>query len=76
MEGFQLCMLYACIGIYVRYTFSSNHNIHKSLCGLCLIFQLNGVTPKTKGHMNFKECCDLTKNISRAAYTTTSWSFY
>ena len=20
---------------YIRYTFSSNHNIHKSLCGLC-----------------------------------------
>ena len=37
-----------------RYTFSSNHNIHKSLCGLCfwapdpLIYQ----NLSNKGHMN------------------------
>ena len=53
-----------------RYTFSSNHNIHKSSCGLCLLasdfsedYQLKCLKPKNKGHMNFYECCDLTKKV-------------
>ena len=25
------------------------------------IFQLKGLKPKNKGHINFYECCDLTK---------------
>ena len=55
----------------VRYTFSSNYNIHKSLCGLCFwapdhlidskIYRLKGLEPKNKGRTNFYECCDLTK---------------
>ena len=57
--------------------FSSIHNIHKSLCGLCFwasdpsidrldftkIFQLKGMKPKNRGHTNFYECCDLTKKV-------------
>ena len=27
------------------------------------IFQLKGPKPKNKGHMNFYECCDLTKKV-------------
>ena len=30
--GMALCFV---LSIYVRYTFSSHHNVHKSLCGLC-----------------------------------------
>ena len=54
--------------------FSSNHNIHKSSCSLCFWAsdplidrfykknnQLKCLKPKYKGHMNFYECCDLTK---------------
>ena len=61
----------------IRYTFSSNHNVHKSLCGLCFwapdalnridyskIYQLKVLEPKNKGHINFYECCDLTKNAT------------
>ena len=55
---------------YIRYTFSSNHNIHKSLCGLCFwasvlskIYQSKGLKPQNKGHTNFYECCDLTKKV-------------
>ena len=48
--------------------FSSNHNIHKSSYSLCLIdstkiYQLKGLKPKSKGHTNFYECCDLTKKV-------------
>ena len=55
--------------------FLSYHNIHKSSCGLCFyasdpflneitkIYQLNGLKPKSKGHTNFYECCDLTKKV-------------
>ena len=28
-----------------------------------IIFQLKGLKPKNKGHVNFYECCDLTKNV-------------
>jgi len=64
--------------------FSSNHNIHKSLCGLCFwasdpfnqyqsidftkIFQLKGLKPKNKGSLNFYECWDLTKKVYLASY--------
>ena len=54
--------------MYCRNTFSSNHNIHKSSCGLC--FQainplINSLQPKNKGRTNFCVRCDLTKkNIS------------
>ena len=61
----------------IYYFFSSNHNIHKSLCGLCFwapdasnmidfskIYQLKVLEPKNKGHINFYECCDLTKNAT------------
>ena len=27
------------------------------------IFQLKGLKPKNKGHMNFYECCDLMKKV-------------
>ena len=27
------------------------------------IYQLKGLKPKNKGHMNFYECCDLTKKV-------------
>ena len=27
------------------------------------MFQLKGLKPKNKGHTNFYECCDLTKNV-------------
>ena len=27
------------------------------------IYQLKGLKPKTKGHMNFYECCDLTEKV-------------
>ena len=27
------------------------------------IFQLQGLKPKKKGHINFYECCDLTKKV-------------
>ena len=59
----------------MRYSFSSKHNIHKSLCGLsfwtsdplidifCKINQLKGLKPKKKGHTNFYECCNLTKKV-------------
>ena len=55
--------------------FSSNHNIHKSTCGLCFwasdpylidfgrIYQLKGLEPKNKGQTNFYECCDLTEKV-------------
>ena len=55
-----------------RYTFTSNHNIHKSLRGLCFsalidrfykIRQLKGMNPKFKDQMNFYECCDLMKKV-------------
>ena len=35
--------------------FSSNQNIHKSLCCLC--------TSRHLGHTNFYECCDSTKKL-------------
>ena len=59
--------------IDTRYTFLSNHNIHKSLCGLffglqtlwlidfSVIFQLKGLKPKNKDHTNLYESCDLMK---------------
>ena len=28
------------------------------------VYGLKGLKPKNKGHTNFYECCDLTKNIS------------
>ena len=55
--------------------FSSNHNIHKSSCGLCFwasdalivdcnkTFQWKGLKPKNKGHANFYECCDLMEKV-------------
>ena len=51
--------------------FSSNHNIHKSSCGLrywasnplIIKNRLKGLKPKNKGHKNFYECCDLTKKV-------------
>ena len=55
--------------------FSSNHNIHKSSCSLrywasdpwlkifIKIYRLKGLKPKNKDHMNFYECCDLTKKV-------------
>ena len=55
--------------------FSSNHNIHKSSCGLCFwasdpllidftkIFQLKCQKSKNNGQTNFYECCDLTKKV-------------
>ena len=55
--------------------FSSNHNIHKSSCGLFFrlqtlylkeitkIYRLKGLKPKSKGHTNFYQCCDLTKKV-------------
>ena len=59
------------VSTIVRYTFSSNRNIHKSSCGLCFwapdplinrfYYWLNGLEPKNKGHTNFYECCNLTK---------------
>ena len=62
------------IGIILDILFSSNHNIHKSSFDFCFwasdplidrfyfkFFQLKGLKPKNKGHMNFYECCDLTK---------------
>ena len=30
---------------------------------LIKIYQLKGLEPKNKGHMNFYECCDLTKKV-------------
>ena len=33
------------------------------LIDLIKIFQLKGLKPKSKGHMNFYECCDLTKKV-------------
>ena len=30
---------------------------------LSKIYQLNGLQPKNKGHINFYECCDLTKKV-------------
>ena len=51
---------------YIRYIlFSSNHNTHKSSCGLHfwasdpLIDRLS----KNKGLTNFYECCDLTEKV-------------
>ena len=55
--------------------FSSNHNVDKihvtfvfglqtfKLIDLIKIFQLKGLKPKNKGHVNFYECCDLTKKV-------------
>ena len=51
--------------------FLSNHNIHKSSCGLCFlgfrpfkkIYRPKCLEPKNKGHTNFFESCDLTKKI-------------
>ena len=61
------------IHMYVRYIFSSNNNIHKSLCGLYFlasdqlifikILQLKGLKSIKKGHTNCYECCDLMKKI-------------
>ena len=51
----------------------SNPNDNKSSCGLCfwasdtlidrfyLNLSIKGKKPKNKGHMNFYDCCDLTK---------------
>ena len=35
---------------YIRYVFSSNHNIHKSSCGLCFWSSDTLVTPLAKRH--------------------------
>ena len=55
--------------------FSSNHNIHKSLCGICLWasgplidrfyknLSIKVSEDQKKCHMNFYECCDLTKKV-------------
>ena len=55
--------------------FSSNHNVHKSSCGLCLglqtlysidfcnLFQLKCLKPKNKGLSNFYEHCDVTEKV-------------
>ena len=57
---------------HTRYTFSSNHNIHKSWTVLCFwapgpfdwyIFVECIIN---KGYANFNKCCDLTKSISNA----------
>ena len=57
----------------IRYTFSSNHNIYKSWCGLCFWssdpiierfyynLSIKGSEAQNKGHANFYESCDLTK---------------
>ena len=51
----------------IKYTFLSNHYIHKSLCGLCfwapdpLINRTQLKSLQNKGQMNFYECCDSTK---------------
>ena len=59
---------------FTTYTFSSNHNIHKSSCGMCfwasnpLILlkscQLKWLKHKNQGHMNFYECFYLTKKYT------------
>ena len=60
---------------HLEILFSSNHNIHKSLRGLCFwasdplidsllkFFQLKDLKPKNKGHANFYECCDLMEKV-------------
>ena len=65
-------MLHVCL---LDILFSSNHNIHKSLPGLCfwaldpLIdkfyknLSIKGLKPKNKGQTNFYACCDLTKKV-------------
>ena len=35
-----------------------------------IIYQLKGLKPKTKGHMNFYECCDLTEKVYLPLHTT------
>ena len=58
----------------------SNPNDNKSSCGLCfwasdplidrfyLNLSINGKKPKNKGHMNFYDCCDLTKKYRYLMY--------
>ena len=46
--------------------FSSNHNIHKSSCGLYFwawdpLIEYKSLKPINKGHTNIYECCDLRK---------------
>ena len=65
-----------------RYTFSSNHNIYKSLCGLfselqtlwlidiTQIYWLKGLKPKNKGHTNFYEHCVLMKKYFQPTHIT------
>ena len=38
-----------------------------SLKDFSTIYQLNGLKPKNKGHMNFYECCDLTEKVYLAS---------
>lgn len=56
----------------IRYVFSSNHNIHKSPCGLCFwaklidfskIYLLKGLRRKNIGQTNFNNISDLTKKV-------------
>ena len=50
--------------VAIIYTFSSNHNIYKSLYGLCswaseLFIERFYKNISIKGHRNFNACCDV-----------------
>ena len=71
-----------------RYTFLSNHNIHKGLCGLCFwasdpliegFYQnlsIKWSEAQKNGRTNFYECCDLTEKSISNVGTTNQNSFF
>ena len=68
--------------IDIRFTFSSNHNIHKSTWGLCFwapdfskIYQLKGLEPKNKGHTKLL-CRKCISNIHTSVVNKGSTSLY
>ena len=68
--------------IYIKNTFSSNHNVQKTLWSLCLLaltlqwidiskfYQLNSLEPN-KGRKNFYDCSDLMKKYIKYSYLKT-----
>ena len=40
------------------------------------IFQIKGLKLKTKGHMNFYECCDLTKKVYLVVHIPATYVTY
>ena len=48
--------------LFIRH-FVTRRYLISQLKDFSKIYQLKGLKPKNKGHMNFYECCDLTEKV-------------